>query len=189
MIDIDVTNGSVSKYELLGYDYHWRWVESGDHPHYAEWIAKILTRFPMQGRGKTILDFGSGSGYPASVLVSRGYRVIGIEPVDGARAIAQARVPDAEFYPRIKGDMIYDYVLGCEVIEHMSNPADLVNAVNHLCRRYAVVTCPNPHLDKWALHHYDDKQFARLFAPAIPHKRFDDGKGHRLFELLPAHTL
>jgi hypothetical protein len=41
MIDIDVINGSVSKYELLGYDYHWRWVESGDHPPYADWIAKI----------------------------------------------------------------------------------------------------------------------------------------------------
>ena len=96
---------SDQKYKQLGADYHWRWAKAGDSNPYVRWLKRVLSDLPEDGQGATVLDWGCGDGYPASLLVERGFweldapieRVCSAEvPIPYARHLELAALPSVE---------------------------------------------------------------------------------------------
>jgi len=61
---------------------------------YRRWLHPILTSLP---RGAPVLDLGSGTGIPAALLLSRRFRVTGVDISDTQVRRARRLVPNARF--------------------------------------------------------------------------------------------
>lgn len=179
---------SEQKYKQLGADYHWRWAKAGDSNPYVRWLKRVLSDLPEDGQGATVLDWGCGDGYPASLLVARGYDVAGVDVLDGPLAVARERVPGASFYHAERDALpqISDYVLAFESLEHMEDPSRLVNAVRD-CNQYALITCPAPGLDPYAVRSYTTDELIALFEGCAVEVLVDEGE-HRLFKIAQAQV-
>lgn len=171
---------SDDKYTRLGNDYHWRWAKSPANP-YRRWVEKVLGYLPEDGQGYVVLDVGSGDGYPASLLDARNYTVWGVEPLPGPRAVAEERVPEASFaegYPEYTAD----YVLALDSIEHMTDPAPLVQAVQ-FCERFALISTP-PTTDAYGERQYGPEEIQELFTGCEVEVLHVDTV-HQLFKVTP----
>lgn len=84
---------SEQKYKQLGADYHWQWAQAGDANPYVRWLKRVLAHLPEAGQGATLLDWGCGDGYPASLLAARGFDVTGVDVYEPALDVARERVP------------------------------------------------------------------------------------------------
>ena len=169
---------SRGKYARLGADYHWQpgWRDGA----YGRWVARVLAYFPEDGDGATVLDAGCGDGYPASLLVARGYRVIGVDELEGPLAAARERVPGAEFGTAWPENAV-DYVLALESVEHMTDPTPLVEAVK-ACKAYALVSCPLPGMDPDAEQSYGPEDIKRLFGGLAVEHLVNEGE-HQLYKI------
>ena len=145
----------------------------------ADWFARFMAALP---RGGTVLDVGSGSGWPvAAALTEQGFRVTGVEPSPKLRAHAQTTLPDAEW---LEGDMRtfdlgprrFDGLLGWFSLFHLS-PADqriaLPRILSHAAERCVFMTCSglgeNEIIAEWrgeALYHgsLDPEEYRSIFA-------------------------
>lgn len=178
---------SEQKYKQLGADYHWRWAKAGDSNPYVRWLKRVLSDLPEDGQGATVLDWGCGDGYPASLLVARGFDVTGVDVYEPALAVARERVPDAQFsLPSTDLPAAFDYMLAFESLEHMEDPSRLVNAVRD-CNQYALITCPAPGLDPYAARSYTTDALIALFEGCAVEVLVDDGE-HRLFKIAQAQV-
>ncbi len=179
---------SERKYKTLGHGYHWAWAAAGDSNPYVRWVKQVLRYLPEQGDGATLLDVGCGDGYPASLLVARGYDVSGVDVLDGPLAVARERVPGATFY-RVDRDalpQISDYVLALESLEHMADPSLLLAAALN-CERYALISSPPAGHDRYALRSYTEDDVRALFEGCAVEVLVNDGE-HRLFQVTPLRS-
>lgn len=177
---------SANKYANFGNGYHWRWASMGDSNPYVRWVKQVLDYLPQQGRGATVLDVGCGDGYPASLLIARGYKVTGVDLLPGPLEVARERVPKADFMLLDDFQQMpvtaYDYVLALESLEHMADTSMLLEAIA-AAQRYSVVTTPSPGLDDYAVRAYDtDAVVALLSAAGCVSVEIDEGE-HRLFKV------
>ncbi|QTC90961.1 class I SAM-dependent methyltransferase [Brevundimonas goettingensis] len=91
-----------------------------------DWFERFMTALPPGG---TVLDVGSGSGWPvAAALIERGFRVTGVEPSPGLRAHAAETLPagewlDGDMRTLDLGDRRFDGLLAWHSLFHLS-PAD-----------------------------------------------------------------
>lgn len=85
-------NGDLATtYDRIADDWH------RDHQTDDWWVSgtdELLSRLP---RGAHILDIGCGSGVKSAYMVSRGFRVTGIDTSEGLLTIARREVPEADF--------------------------------------------------------------------------------------------
>lgn len=178
---------SEQKYKQLGADYHWQWAQAGDANPYVRWLKRVLAYLPEAGQGATLLDWGCGDGYPASLLAARGFDVTGVDVYEQALDVARERVPGGRFtLPSTDLPEVFDYVLAFEAIEHMADPSRLVNAVRD-CNQYALITCPAPGLDPYAARSYTTDALIALFEGCAVEVLVDDGE-HRLFKIAQAQV-
>lgn len=162
---------SAGKYAALGFDYHWSDQWQNPQGHYVQWVKYQLSHLPENGDGKTVLDFGCGDGYPASLLAKRGYKVIGVENVEGARKVAEKKVPEGQFFAEIPADMRFDYVVALDVIEHIENRGDmqqLISVINDV-KELALISTPPPGIDQHAVQGFTVRDIKALF----PEMRMD----------------
>jgi len=148
----------------------------------------VLRYLPEQGDGATLLDVGCGDGYPASLLVARGYDVSGVDVLDGPLAVARERVPGATFYHADQATVpiSLDYVLAFESLEHMADPSLLLAAALN-CERYALISSTPPGHDRYALRSYTEDEVRALFEGCAVEVLVNDGE-HRLFQVTPLRT-
>lgn len=179
---------SERKYKTLGHGYHWAWAAAGDSNPYVRWVKQVLRYLPEQGDGATLLDVGCGDGYPASLLVARGYDVSGVDVLDGPLAVARERVPGATFYHAERDALpqISDYVLALESLEHMADPSLLLAAALN-CERYALISSPPAGHDRYALRSYTEDEVRALFEGCAVEVLVNDGE-HRLFQVTPLRS-
>lgn len=176
--------GSEQKYKQLGADYHWQWARGGDSNPYVRWVKRVLAHIPSDGQGARVADYGCGDGYPASLLIERGYEIVGVDVIEAALDVARQRVPGGAFFLPEAG-VIHSgaYVVALDSIEHMVDPTSLVEAVRQ-CTRYALVSCPAPGLDPHAVRDYTAGDLRALFAGCVVETLIDEGE-HRLFKVTP----
>lgn len=181
--------GSAAKYRALGWGYHWEpgWIRGS----YGQWVRRVLSYLPADGSLATerepdaaynVLDAGCGDGYPASLLVARGYRVLGVDELEEVLRVARRNVPGAIFQKAWPYTAM-DFVLALESIEHMEEPGPLVEAVRR-CRRYAIVTCPPPEMDAHAVRGYGPDEIRALFERCEVEHLVDEGE-HQLYRIKP----
>jgi SAM-dependent methyltransferase len=173
----------LAKYKKLGWNYHWEWWKRGKHHAFARWVLQVADQLPHLGFNSSVLIYGSGTGVLARVLKDRGYQVTGIEAIDSARDIATLRVHGAAFVESLSASDTWDYVICFDVIQHLDDAAELIEAVNERCTNYAVITCP--HDDAYAPRQYTDLDIINLFKPSPVQLQYDDGGARRIFEIIP----
>ena len=156
----------------MGADYHWRWWVS--RMDYRQWIGRVLSEFPHEGNGATVLNIGCGDGVPAAQLVMRGYKVHGVDYLAEPLHIAQEKIPTASFSADIP-DHVFDYVLITDALSEMSENPQLLHAVQH-CIEYAIVTTDTSEFSPYTIE--------RLFKGCTVELMFEDSD-HQLFLVQP----
>lgn len=177
---------SEQKYKQLGADYHWQWARAGDSNPYVRWVKRVLASLPDEVyHGYSVLDVGCGDGYPASLLVAKGYQVLGVDVYEPALDVAREKVqsPVAHFERVSDTVPVCDYVLAFEAIEHMDSTDWLVEAVK-ACREYALITSPAPGHDPYAVRDYTLDELIALFEGCAVEVLIDEGE-HRLIKVTP----
>lgn len=177
---------SADKYEKLGNGYHWEWAKNPANP-YIRYVERVLGEFPAEGENKTVLDVGSGDGYPASLLAARGYAVTGVEPHEGARGVAVARVPDATFVDAVPvPDATFDYVLLLDVLEHIESKTDIerVAGIVRRCSYCAILSLPVAGRDEYAVGDWSATRVRETFGGCIV-TMIDRTSDERLFKIVP----
>lgn len=100
-----------------------------DHatPH-AEAAERALGLQP----GASIIDFGAGAGYGTAWLAARGYQVLAVDFAGNAMAPAFAALPRLLADLReLPADLIADYGLCCDVMEHIA-PDDVAGVLRNI---------------------------------------------------------
>lgn len=135
-------------------------------------------------RGKTVLDFGCGSGYGSAEIATDANAVVGVDV--SAEAIAQAQASFSA--PRLSfnqveaerslpfADHSFDTVLSFQVIEHVADPAHYLGEIRRVLRPggHLVLTTPDrktrllPGQRPWNCWHvteYGDRDLRHMLAP------------------------
>ncbi|MBI2944022.1 MAG: class I SAM-dependent methyltransferase [Candidatus Wallbacteria bacterium] len=133
-----------------------------------------------------ILDVGCGTGNLAKPLASLGYPMLGID-IDGAsveEAARDARLPNARFAQAdpltYRSESLYGVVVLSEVLEHLPEPARMLNHLHELLvpGGLLVLTVPNGY-GPWEAMNFAKKALARcgLGGPLLAFQRaFGFGK-------------
>ena len=93
------------------------------------------------------LDFGCGTGHFAQFLSERNCRVVGVEPADRAREIANARVPVFSDLDNLKSnnpDLQFDVVTLLNVLEHLRSPEAVLAEIKALMAPRSLITVRVP---------------------------------------------
>jgi SAM-dependent methyltransferase len=90
MDTVSIWNGRADEYDAV-------------RPQPPEVLVDILTQFIEDERPRLVVDLGSGTGLSTGLWAERAHRVIGIEPNDEMRGVAQQRLqrqgfPNVEFH-------------------------------------------------------------------------------------------
>jgi SAM-dependent methyltransferase len=96
--------------------------------------------------GATVLDIGCGVGYILDAFAHRGYRTFGIEPATDVAFDVHQRLAAV---PR---DTRYDVVILNHVIEHLTEPFDLLNQAADAVAEGGVLVIGVPGLDSLPTH-------------------------------------
>ncbi len=123
------------RYANLGADYHWRWWVS--RAEYRRWIGRLLSEFPSNGDGASVLNIGCGDGVPAAQLIARGFNVYGVDDLEEPLSIARSKVPSGVFSTEIP-DSNFDYVLLSEDMKYFENNAAVIDAIKST-QKYSIV--------------------------------------------------
>lgn len=154
-------------------------------------MERLLRRLPPAKAGARLLDVGAGSGMLVEQALAKGYRAEGVEPSRWLQARAVERGLAVELgtlpNPRLVGP--YDVVTCIDVIEHVSDPAEVLRCIREVLAPHGILAIVTPDVRSWA---------ARLMGWRWWHFRvahigyFDPGTLQRLldacgFELVELH--
>jgi SAM-dependent methyltransferase len=111
-----------------------------------EQVDYALVDFVSQYAGRSVVDLGCGLGGYSKVLGERGFAVRGFdvvpEYVERARALGvQAELYDGRRLPLADGSV--DTVILLEVIEHLEDPAPLLEEARRVAGQSVLITTPN----------------------------------------------
>lgn len=118
-----------------------------DDPHSSH--AIVLARLG-EGRGRRVLDAGAADGFLSERLTAQGWRVTAVErdPAQAARARGKCHevvVADlADAAPRLAGS--FDAIVYGDVLEHLSDPLDVLLALNPALADDGVVIASVPNV-------------------------------------------
>lgn len=107
----------------------------------------LLDALPSAGKGERILDVGCGNGYLAKRFADRGYKVVGVERSGGYTDA----LPDK--FELIEADLEaglpaslgqFDYIVCGDVLEHVSDPHDLLRHLRTLLRSGGLIVASLP---------------------------------------------
>lgn len=108
----------------------------------------MLRLFPGEGLGRAVLDLGCGNGHLAAALAARGFTVTGVERPAEYRPDFPASVDLIEHdldqgLPRIYQQ--FDYVICADILEHLRDPAHLLEQLHVALRPGAqlIASLPN----------------------------------------------
>ncbi len=130
--------------------------------------------------GRRVLDFGCGSGTLLGILKTRGFDVLGVDSSEEA-----ARVADLENGVRVIAGSLeeasfeagsFDVVTMFHVMEHVTNPRDILAEVFRILKPAGRVVIQVPNIDSWQF-----KMFgARWYGLDIPRHVIDYSKDSML---------
>jgi len=110
------------------------------------WVLGRVTR--TVPKGGTVLDVGCGTGRILTALRRRGYRAMGVDPVDHVVAMLRDRGCEVRVgsLPGLQWERpTPDAVTLCEVLEHLPDPRPVLEEIRHLFPAARVgVTVPSP---------------------------------------------
>jgi 2-polyprenyl-3-methyl-5-hydroxy-6-metoxy-1,4-benzoquinol methylase len=128
--------------------------KTSDPDHTVRYLKPIvLSMLPPPSAAPRVLDIGCGSGYWAGVMLSRGYKVVGIDPSEKGITIARKTHPGARFERTMAtetllqeiGETPFDVVLSLEVIEHVYEPRDWAKAAHSALKPGGTLICSTPY--------------------------------------------
>ena len=137
--------GAIGRFYPASYVAH-RELDPGDRS--AKRKSKRFRWLPADGRGRSVLDVGCGSGYDLIRLRASGWSVAGVEADPGAAARARAQGLDvrtgllagADF-----SDGAFDRVVMMHVLEHLHDPLATLREVRRVLKPdgRVVIAVPN----------------------------------------------
>jgi SAM-dependent methyltransferase len=106
-------------------------------------LIKILSNYNSGGR---LLDIGAGSGIMVEAALENGYRAMGIEPSRWLQQNAQKRnLPVIQgIFPNNQTQGPFDVITLVDVIEHVTNPANLLNEINNALTENGILVLVTP---------------------------------------------
>ncbi len=111
---------------------------------HAQLAAQVRSLAPRE-----ILELGCGEGYVLAALRRAGISVpmLGIDLSEPALAEARRRVPDAHFELQdarsfASAGRRHDLVIAAEVLEHIPEPAQMLEVLDALAGRYLIASVP-----------------------------------------------
>lgn len=101
-------------------------------------IKLLLEHLDIEGRGRRVLEVGSGTGTLLALFQAHGWEVIGVEPtpsfVSFARSNFGLKIIEGFFDPDDFEAESFDVVLMGEVIEHLSDPAAVLEGTRRILK-------------------------------------------------------
>lgn len=86
-------------------------------------------------KGQSVVDIGCGAGFLLGKLKTAGKNVIGIEPSDGMRTLANKINPDIAILPTLTNQKEIDAVLMIDVLEHIEDDDKQVQEVRSILKK------------------------------------------------------
>ncbi len=113
-----------------------------------KWQLSLLQKY-ITGKGKRLLDIGTGKGYLLEVASELGFDFYGVEPSEYASKAAEKRFPkriskgfleDAKYK-----DLEFDVIVMTDLIEHISHPYPFFDEVYRILKPsgFILITTPN----------------------------------------------
>lgn len=113
-------------------------------------FTRTLCRVVGELRPRTVFDVGCGEGYMLEALRGSGLsaELVGVDLNPDAIAAARARLGDAALLEvgdarQIAGDRRFDVVLMLEVLEHLEDPAAMLEVLTELTTGHVVLSVPH----------------------------------------------
>ena len=104
----------------------------------------------------SLLDYGCGTGAFLNFVRTKGHQVYGLEPNEQASAVAQSK----EIPLNASLDSIPEASLDCislwHVLEHISDPAALLNQLQAKLKPDGILVVALPNFDSWDAKHYQE---------------------------------
>ncbi len=108
----------------------------------------LMGLFPPTREGFTVLDVGCGNGYLGALLAKRGYRITGLERAGGydrnfPESVELVEVDLEHGLPALQRN--FDFVVCADILEHLRDPAKLLNQLRAVMRPGArlIASLPN----------------------------------------------
>ncbi len=131
-------------------EFEWRSEAAGNGAS-GEKLTEVFVRLVQKLDGvRSICDLGCGNGHIAGRLASLGYKVTGIDASRSGISIAQRAYPNVNFIEgfinqNAIGVEDFDLVLSSDVIEHLYQPSDLLEAAFSLLKPRGHVLIGTPY--------------------------------------------
>jgi len=130
----------------FNYEAYWGKLSQAEYKGFSAYKRNLVAS--LVERGSSVLDVGCGDGFLLEFLAhSRGIKGCGVDVSETAVEKARKRgldvlrgdVASEEF----SEDRTFDYIIISEVLEHLSQPEDLVLRLRENFRKHMIVTVPN----------------------------------------------
>jgi 2-polyprenyl-3-methyl-5-hydroxy-6-metoxy-1,4-benzoquinol methylase len=143
-------------------EFEWRTAAAANGRHGVALADKVLALVRQQNNVTTICDLGCGNGFTAGRLAQCGYEVTGVDGSESGIQLARSNYPNVEFKHALIGPEVtdnlgvnsYDFVISCDVIEHLYSPAALVECAFQILKpggRFLLITPYHGYLKNLAL--------------------------------------
>ena len=128
---------------------HWKWYSDETH-NYHRLVDDSLIPLDNLNEGN-VLDIGSGDGLVSSLLIKKGFNVIGVEPNPIGNEIALEKLDKEKFslYPisvedfvdkNIYKDIEIDYLYSLNTIEHVDNAESFIDIMRNVKHFGIIIT-------------------------------------------------
>jgi 2-polyprenyl-3-methyl-5-hydroxy-6-metoxy-1,4-benzoquinol methylase len=128
-----------------------------DHIHF------IMTALSGSPNGQRLLDVGCGSGTLIGLLKKRGLSVLGIDTSEEASQVAaresEVRVIVGTLDQAAFGISLFDVVTMFHVIEHVTNPREVLGEVQRILKPGGILIAQVPNIDSWQFRWFGAKWY------------------------------
>jgi 2-polyprenyl-3-methyl-5-hydroxy-6-metoxy-1,4-benzoquinol methylase len=140
----------------------------------------FVTQAAGNRKGPDLLDVGCGSGTLLGLLKQRGFRPMGVDFSSEAAQVAESengvRVVVGSLAQAAFPDRSFDIVTLFHVMEHVSNPREVLSEVSRILKPDGVVVLQVPNIDSWQFKAFG----AKWYGLDIPRHVIDYSKASML---------